>query len=340
MGRYRILVLIAGLAVIGIGVGLNESGVDFGRMLFIAGLPITVIGIGILVWPRRAPQVEVDLGEDPIVLVAQHWGMTLAEGKASGMVKGRQVDLKLRDDDLIKIRALAVRALDMGLTVLRGGKPPGDARKEYSTGDTTFDTEYCVRVDEPERAENLLTERLRTQLLSAHASLSDKGVELLMPRVDADSLAEAVRLGCTVAGELDRASPKVRCAEPLADTRERWLAYAAERKLATADTPLSMWGQIDGFKVQVLAVRDAFQQFHFELTADFPSPLARGLSLKPASSATQFDRTGDPIGHPAFDKLFMLKATDPTDAAAPRRPRDAGSVAPPSRQRATAARQR
>jgi hypothetical protein len=203
----------------------------------------------------------------------------------------------------------------MGLTVQRGGKAAGDARKEHTTGDPAFDAEYCVRVDEPGRAGNLLGERLRQQLLSAHASLDDAGVELALDSGDPDVVADAVRLACKVAGELDRASPKVPCAAPLREARDVWLAYAESQKLATAETPLAMWGDIDGLEVQALAVRDAFHQFHFELTANFPQSLARGLELKPGSSATQFDRSGDPIGHPAFDKVFILKAADPVDAA-------------------------
>ncbi len=316
-GLWRLMVLIGGVVAVAIGVALNENGIEHGRTLFIAGLPFLLGGVILLVLPRRrAARAEPSAVEafDPVADVAAYWGMEYAAGHAKGIVKGRSVEVAMADE-LIRVRALASRALDMGLTVLRGGRPPGDARKEYTTGDPVFDAEYCVRVDEPPRAENLLTQRLREQLLTAHASLDDKGVELVVARCDPDALANLVRLGCKVAGELDRASPKVRCAEQLIAIRDAWQAYAEREKLATADTPLSMWGDKDGFKVQALAVRDAFQHFHFELRVDFPQPLGRGLALKPASATTQFDRSGEPIGHPAFDKVFLIKASDPTDAA-------------------------
>jgi hypothetical protein len=75
-----------------------------------------------------------------------------------------------------------------------------------------------------------------------------------------------------------------------------------------------MWGEIDGLAVSATSVRDAYLQYHFELTANFAGPLGRALKLRPASSATPFDRSGDPVGHPAFDKFFVLKAADPVDA--------------------------
>jgi hypothetical protein len=76
-----------------------------------------------------------------------------------------------------------------------------------------------------------------------------------------------------------------------------------------------MWGQMGDITVSASSVRDSFQHFHFELTAHFAEPLGRGLELGPASAAKQFDRSTEPIGHPAFDKVFVLRAKDPQDAA-------------------------
>src|SRR5690606_39953622 len=52
----------------------------------------------------------------------------------------------------------------------------------------------------------------------------------------------------------------------------------------------------------------------FELAVDFPEPLGRGLTMRPASSSTQFDRSGPPVGHPRFDRFYVLKADVPEDA--------------------------
>jgi hypothetical protein len=327
---FRALPLLVGLVTVATGVALNESGVSAGRTIILVGLPLALAGLVWIALPRRnaegpEPVTSIDGGPaESVAIVVAHWELSSKLGagpqgaglSASGIVKGRHVELLTESGDWpLLVRAATNRTLDMGLTVQRGGKPPGDARREYSTGDAPFDAEYCVRVDEVARAGNLLTSRMREQLLQAHASLDDDGVSIMCGPCDGDTLLETVRLAVRVAAELDRAAVKVSCAETLGDVRDTWLTFANKTKLATAGTPLSMWGTIDGIDVKVQSVRDSFRNFHFEVTTSFPEPLGRGLSLKPASSATQFDRTGEPIGHPAFDRNFSLTTTQPIDAA-------------------------
>lgn len=318
----RALPLLVGLVVVGIGVALNETGVPLGRTVILVGLPVAIVGLIVIALPRRAAPPPVVVPEGPsatmaVAAVVARWELsTRGEADAKGIVKGRSVEITSEAGTWpLLVRAGSNRPLDMGLTVQRGGKPPGDARKEYVTGDPAFDAEYCVRVDEVDRAGNLLTDRMRQQLLLAHASLDDDGVSILCGPCDGDSMVETVRLAVRVAAELDRASVKVDCAQALAVIRDEWHAFAERAKLATTDTPLSMWGSIDGIEVTVQSVRDSFRNFHFEVTTSFPEPLGRGFSLKPASSATQFDRTGEPVGHPAFDRNFSLSTRDPVDAA-------------------------
>lgn len=316
----RALPLIIGLVTLATGVALNETGVAAGRTVIYVGLPLALVGLIAIALPARsAPEpVPDDSGAQAAVAAAvARWDLASSEpGRANGIVKNRRVEILSDGGDWpLLVHAAANRPLDMGLTVQRGGKPPGDARKEHQTGDAAFDAEYCVRVDETDRAGNLLTDRLREHLLLAHASLDDQGVSILCGRCTGESLVETVRLATRVAAELERASVRVPCAATLRDVREAWHDFAEQTKLATADTPLSMWGQVDEIEVTVQSVRDSFRNFHFEITAAFPEPLGRGLVLKPASSATQFDRTGEPVGHPAFDKNFSLNTKDPTDAA-------------------------
>jgi hypothetical protein len=319
---WPVLTLIAGFAAAAVGVALNESGVSAGRALIVGGLPVAAIG-GIVTLMRRSrlespaalPLAREDAAVAAIAEVAARLGLTVHDGRATGVFNKREVELRPEPKQAaICVWARLTRDLDMGLSVTRG-RQPGDARKGVVSGDSAFDSLYCVRADEHDRGKRILTERLREHLAHAHAQLDDTGAQLLVPPGDTEALARAVRLASKVAGELDRASGHVPCAESLREVREAWLAFAQEKSLATADTPLSMWGQIDGLQVSAVAIRDAFQHFHFEVSADFPAPLERGLALKPASSATQFDRSGEPVGHPAFDKIFVIKATDPTDSA-------------------------
>ena len=310
--------VLFGAAVVVTGVALNETGVSLGRSLIVAGLPLALAGLVLVLVTKPRPVAAAEPSRpDPgsvVAVAARHWGLTFDGSKAHGTVKRHQVEIAIEGSEgVLVVRAKAVRALDMGLSVLRGGRPPGDARREFLTGDESFDEAYCVRVDEPERARKLLTERLRQQLMTAHASLDDSGVELLVPPCEGEELLEQVRLSCRLAGEVGRASSQVPCAEGLRDLRDAWLQFASQHHLASADTPLSMWGEMDGLTVQAVAMRDAFQHYHFELSADFAAPLGRGLEMRPASSATQFDRSGEPIGHPAFDKIFVIKGHNPLD---------------------------
>jgi hypothetical protein len=315
---WPIVAMMLGAAVVITGVALNESGVALGRTLIVVGLPLGLAGL-VLVLLATPVAVAAAVSPQPdvaatVAAVARHWGMSLEGNKTHGTVKRREVEIAHEGNDgPVVVRAQLIRALDMGLSVLRGGRPPGDARREFFTGDTAFDATYCVRVDEPERARKLLTERLRQQLMTAHASLDDEGVRLVVPPGEPRELTESVRLACRAASEVDRASSQVPCAEGLGDLRDAWLAFASEHQLASADTPLSIWGELDGLTVQAVAMRDAFQHYHFELRADFPVPLGRGLEMRPASTATQFDRSGEPIGHPAFDKIFVIKAQNRLD---------------------------
>ncbi|MCA9622433.1 MAG: hypothetical protein KC731_25600 [Myxococcales bacterium] len=317
----RALPLIFGLTALATGVALNETGISLGRTVILVGLPLALVGLIVIALPRKQlPAKVVYSGVPPAEAIAaatERWGLTVeSPHRVRGRVRGRHAEITASKGRWpVRIYVAVQRPLDMGLTVQRGAKVPGDARKEHKTGDMAFDRDYCVRADETPRVDSLLTPRLREQLLSAHASLDDDGVEILLGESNGEAVIDTVRLAGWVASELERASVKVPPAEALVGTREAWLSFAQEQKLATADTPLSMWGTIEGVEVQARSVRDSFRNFHFELSAAFPQPLGRGLSLKPASSATQFDRTGEPVGHPAFDKNFSLSTTDSVDAA-------------------------
>ncbi len=317
---WALLLFLIGVAATATGVLLHETGVPSGKMLILAGLPVAAIG-GVVMILRRGRGAAPDASATPrgatssVNRMARHLGLGMQEGRAIGQFGNRAIELWAdRGDAAICVFAKATRDLDMGLSVTRG-RQPGDARKEVQSGDASFDSLYCVRADEHARGQHILTDRLRSQLVHAHAQLDDSGAQLLVAPGDDEAVSAAVKLATKVAAELDRASNRVPCAESLQDARDAWLTFAGGMNLASANTPLSMWGEIEGLSVSAVAVRDAFQHFHFEITANFAIPLNRGLALKPASSATQFDRSGEPVGHPAFDKIFVLKATDPTDAA-------------------------
>lgn len=316
---WRILAAIVGLALAAAGVTLIESGSLGGRNFIIMGLAIAILPLLVALF-RRSPEAAAGPAVDSgawaaIEGVAARGGFELGPGTISGTLKGHRVEASAPEPGgPVSVRCEAHRHLDLGLVVARG-RPVGDARQDVAVGDPAFDEAYFVRADEPERGRAILTERLRSLLLEVDAWLDDSGVTLTLAQCDAASLYGAMRHAARMISELDRGSSGVTCAQLLAGARTSWLDFAQTHSLASADTPLAMWGQIEGLEVSAIGVRDAFKNFHYELTANFAQPLDRGLELKPASSVTRFDRSGEPVGHPAFDKIFVLKSWDPVDGA-------------------------
>jgi hypothetical protein len=317
---WRATAFVVGLASLLTGVALMENGVQAGRFLLMGGLPLAAAALIALAVPRRTvPVPPPDASEARIgamlARLAEHAGLSFEPVRVFGAYKEREVEASVDPPEgPTRARALVVRHLDLGLSAQRV-RPVGDARPVVRVGNEEFDSAYCVLCDEPERAVQILTERMRQLLLAVDAQLDDAGVRVSVPGSEGQGVLEAIRRAVKIAYEVERASGRVRCAEPLTEAREAWLAFAREQKLASADTPLAMWGQMGDITVSASSVRDSFQHFHFELTAHFATPLGRGLELGPASAAKQFDRSAEPIGHPAFDKVFVLRAKDPQDAA-------------------------
>ncbi|MEM1030482.1 MAG: hypothetical protein AAGN82_09035, partial [Myxococcota bacterium] len=305
------------------GVALNETGFDAGRIVLVAGFPIAFVGL-FLAWrvggsrsSSRAPQPSGDAGATAVAQIAAHLGLRPTEDGAGfrGTFRERTTELfeEASPSPTFLIGGPLVRPLDAGLTVTRG-KPPGDARRESKTGDASFDAVYAVRVDEPERATALLSERLRRLLLEGDYRVDDQAVWRRVPRDDAATIEAAAVRTLKVAAEVERVAGPVPCAQLLRSARDAFARYAIERRLAIAETPLAMWGTMDGVAVTARAVRDAFQQYHYEIDVTFAKALGRGLFMGPASSSMQHDRGVEPVGHPKFDKHYVLKADPPEDA--------------------------
>jgi len=314
-GVIPAITIIAGVALVGLGVALNESGVDAGRVVLVLGFPVALIGL-VLAWRSSsdpAPAPVAAAGPTVAELAAQLGLGADGDDGFVGTFRDRSVQL-FPDSIGYLFGGKLVRPLDAGLTVSRG-KPPGDARRESKTRDQEFDTYYAVRVDEPQRANALLSERLRRLLLEGDFQVDDEMVWRRIPVGPLEDVQRAAVRTLKVAAEIERVAGPVPCAEPLRHARDAFAAYASERHLALAETPLAMWGDAGGVALTVRAVRDAFQQYHYEVEAKFPAPLGRGLVMNPASSSMQHDRSAEPVGHPKFDKYYVLRADVVDDAA-------------------------
>ncbi len=306
------ITIIAGVALVGLGVALNEAGIDAGRAVLVLGFPVAFIGLFLAWRSSDAPKAPAGPTGPTVEEVASRLGLVAAEEGHRGTFRDRSVRLYGEGTGYL-FGGKLIRPLDAGLTVTRG-KPPGDARRESKTRDPEFDAIYAVRVDEPDRANALLSERLRRLLLEGDYRVDDDTVWRHIPPGPLEEVERASVRALKVAAEIERVAGPVPCAEPLRHARDAFAAYAAERQLALAETPLSMWGGQGGVDLNVRAVRDAFQQYHYEVDVKFFKSLERGLVMNPASSSMQHDRSAEPVGHPKFDKYYVLKA-DMTDDA-------------------------
>ena len=303
--------------MVAVGVALNESKVDAGRWLLVAGLALTVVGVIVVFWPRAPmpapalPPPPVD-GWPEVAALARRIGLTPQGRAATGKHNGRRVSLTIpQASERGRACAFLIRPLDMGLRMGRGNVG-GDARRRVMSGNPAFDASYSVRADEHKRAAAILTDRLCELLVQNDVVVDDEHVEVTAA-ANREALTTALRVATKVANELERKSSHVPCARALRTSVDSWLDFAANHHLATTSTPLAMWGDAHGMCASAIAVRDAFENFHFEISATFPTPLHRGLSLRPASAATPLALSGEALSIASFDKWFTVGSDNPAD---------------------------
>ena len=133
---WKTLLIVVGVAAVGLGVALNESGVPAGRTIVLVGLPLALVGMVLAIAgrERRPPPPAPDLGEQ-LAAVAQQIGLTLRGDTAWGRVKDRDIEISIVADEPspIRIRALCKRELDMGLSVARGRPTRATCRSTPAT---------------------------------------------------------------------------------------------------------------------------------------------------------------------------------------------------------------
>lgn len=220
-------------------------------------------------------------------------------------------------------------AYDVGLTVRSHGffEDLFLASRDVLVGDPAFDQRFIVQGDEDHRVRALLGPRLRRLLLEGlHARpsfvLSDSGfvVECQGASSHAPWLQWAIDLVARGTAELEQARQHVPPASPLAPYAAAWAAYARARGLHGLDSPLCMWGTIDGLNVLAYAVRTGRLAYALNVTLKFPRRLGLGLLVRPQQSldglAKLFGAQDHVLGDPPFDQAFIVKALDVAQARA------------------------
>ena len=170
----------AGVAAAVCGVALNEVGVTTGRFLIMAGLPAAAVGaFGGLMRPGPEPVVAVDVrphAEAMVLRTAGRLGFGSPTDARAGCPQ-REGDRALARPT--RHRGVCVRARHPrarhGAEHHAGTPTAGDARKEVQSGDSGFDSLYCVRADEHARGVHVLTGVFARSSCTRTPSLDDTG---------------------------------------------------------------------------------------------------------------------------------------------------------------------
>jgi hypothetical protein len=205
------------------------------------------------------------------------------------------------------VRVRLPKPLDVGLRVMTVAE--SDPRRPFSTGDAEFDRRFVCLADDAERGRALVSSALRAWLLDGpETEIADGGVTVAIGQTDAHRLDDALGYSLDITSELDSARQLTRAATSLRDVEQAWRALAPGLALRVDSTPLSAEGSCGRIRVEARACRDGFEQHHFELRAVFPVPLQVGLQLRPHSITHERGREADPLGDPAFDRVFVAAA--------------------------------
>lgn len=220
-----------------------------------------------------------------------------------------QVRTSQRPAERLLLHVRFANRLDVGLRVTRSRQ--SDPRKPIPTGDSEFDAAYLALADEPERGRKLMSNELRRQLREGpETELSDTGVTVAIGEKDASRIGEAFEYALTLGRTLDAGRAALPAAESLGEFEAAWRTTGQGYALVVERTPLLARIDLGRIPAEVLAVRDGFGQFHFELRARFPFELGVSLGLRPQSMTNEHGRDAEPPNERAFDRLFSCTARD------------------------------
>lgn len=295
---------------------------------FTTAVPVAVI-VGLLAWSARVTKRR----RAAFAAVAQSLGLRMLGDRVFGVLDGQPVELGIewRGSGKSKkmytvVQGRLVPPLDLGLYVSQRGFVDDVAsffgKRHAEVGDRDFDAEFVVSADEPARAARLLGPALRKiakQVLASGESfhLTDGGFTLACAGGDDDErwLAWALRTAAHVARAMNEARRHVPPAARLAAARDAWAAYARTLGLTGMDTPLCMWGRLEGTIVTAYATRVREHEYETEVLAAYPEPLGLGLFVRPARTldglSALFGGEDHELGDERFDDAFVVKASRP-----------------------------
>jgi hypothetical protein len=230
-------------------------------------------------------------------------------------------------DRATRVDALLEPGLDLGLDV-QGRNfvlVPTFGRK-IVLGDSNWDDELSATADEPQRAAVLFAGDARGSVLKLNAQswgfeIKDHHVTAFAQQYDVDGLVHAFQQVARVASQMDAARKAVPPASGLTQHAAALRAFGRKHQLGVEETPLHVWGQFKGVRLEARFVRTGKDTFDLQAGASpVEATLGSGLLVRRETAMDrartffggQDLRTGDKV----FDPAFLVQAQEAERALA------------------------
>lgn len=263
--------------------------------------------------------------------IAARLGLQYQGDRVVGAIDGQNVQMRTESRSAGKSQqtftvweSFIQPPFDLGLSVREKNLLSGVAilfgQQDVHLGNPSFDEQFIVQGDDPERLQAAITPEVQAGLMRIvqagyYASISDVAVHVETTGAEdhPGRITALLQNVAAIGRALERARSGISVAAPLVPHRERWAQFATLMGLRGLDCPLCMWGEIDGLFVQAYAIRVEGGAYHLEVRVRFPKPLGLGLVLRARQGFDNLSAlfAGNDIetGDKAFDKAFVIRTT-------------------------------
>lgn len=286
---------------------------------------LTIIGgfVGGIVWLVRHFQRLKDRAWSA---VASRFGLHYSGREIVGTLHGQPVRVctvtRGSNDSRTTYTVISSRLsmpLDLGFKLRKHGFVNNmfHASEDHVVGDPRFDQTFIVSGDEVHRVRSLLGPRLRHLLLqqlgTSDFDISDHGATIETTGVSRSVpwLTWAVDTVARVTAGMEKARHSVPPASALAHHREAWRSFALANRMQGMDTPLCMWGALEGAQIRAHAVRTGRSTYEMDVSITLATSLGMGLQIQPYGLmdkiAVFFGSQDHTFGDALFDAAFRVK---------------------------------
>lgn len=297
-------------------------------VVVVVGVIAGIFGLvgGLIWWSIKQQRQREQIWQQ----TAQQLGLAYTGGRIHGRLHGQSVSVTTvsrgsgnNRQTFTVVSSRLDTPLDLGLSVRAHGffNDLFQGGHDIQIGDREFDMLYLIQADEDHRARAALTQPLR-QLILQHLKrsstffLNDQGmvIECGGTTSSARWLHWSLEMVSRAAHHLSHTRAQIPVASGLAGHSHAWARYARARGLRGLDTPLCMWGELDGVYVYAHAVRTNTRTYSLDVRVRFARPLGMGLLVQPKRTldrlAIFFGSQDHRFGDPVFDDTFRVKVSD------------------------------